>query len=155
MFKPIRRSDRQISKEEAYELLKNGEFGILGTIQENGYPCGTPFNYVVDGNYIYVHFGGEGNVFHNVKNNSKVSFTYVGETQLLPEEFVTNYASVMVFGTAKIADAEEKRHALTLLLEKYCPKFMEEGIKHLEEDFDVTNVVKVEIEHITGKARRG
>ena len=68
---------------------------------------------------------------------------------------MTNYASVMVFGTAKIADAEEKRHALTLLLEKYCPKFLEEGIKHLEEDFDVTNVVKVEIEHITGKARRG
>ncbi len=155
MFKAMRRSDRAISREEAYELLKNGEFGVLGTIGINGYPCGTPFNYVVDGNNIYVHFAITGNVLESVKNNNKVSFTYVGTTQIVPEEFVTNYASVMVFGTAKIADDEEKRHALHLMLEKYSKNFMESGIKHIEEDFKHANALKIEIEHMTGKSRKG
>lgn len=155
MFRPMRRTDRAISREEAYELLKNGEYGILGTIELNGYPCGTPFNYAVDGNYIYVHFAITGNVFENIQNNNKVSFTYVGKTELLPEEFVTNYASVMVFGKAKIADDEEKRHGLMLLLKKYSPMFMKPGIEHIEEDFNNANVLKIEIEHITGKSRRG
>jgi hypothetical protein len=61
----------------------------------------------------------------------------------------------MVFGIAEIAGDEEKRKALTMFIDKYSGNFKEDGMKHIEEDFNNTSVVKINIEHITGKARRG
>jgi len=156
MFKAMRRKDRQISEDESREILRNGEYGVIGTIWTNGYPCSTPLNYVLDGDNIYVHFFIRGgNIHESITSNNKVAFTYVGKTTVLEDEFVTNYESVMVFGKAEIADDEEKRHALVLMVDKYSPKFKKQGLEHIEEDFDKTCVIKITIEHITGKARRG
>lgn len=156
MFKAMRRKDRQISESESYEILSKGKYGVIGTIGLNGYPCATPLNYVVEGNNIYVHFAKSGgNVLESITNNNKVSFTYVGKADVIENEFVTNYESVMIFGIAQIADDEEKKHALVLIIEKYSPNFMKQGLEHIEEDFNNTSVVKIEIEHIAGKARRG
>lgn len=155
MFKAMRRKDRQISESESYEILSKGEYGVIGTIGVNGYPCSTPLNYVVNGSNIYVHFfKSGGNIHESIINNNKVSFTYVGKTTLLESEFVTNYESVMVFGRAEIADDEEKKNALVLMIDKYSPNFKEQGLEHIKEDFGNTCVVKIKIEHITGKARR-
>ena len=156
MFKPMRRKDRQISETESYEILKKGEYGFLGTIGLNGYPSCTPFNYVVGDNCIYVHLARKGGaVIECVSNNNKISFTHVDKIELLSDEFVTNYESIMVFGIAEIAGDEEKRKALTMFIDKYSGNFKEDGMKHIEEDFNNTSVVKINIEHITGKARRG
>ena len=109
MFKAMRRKDRQISDDESREILSRGEYGVIGTIGINGYPCSTPLNYVLDGDNIYVHFFiSGGNIHESITSNNKVSFTYVGKTTVLEDEFVTNYESVMVFGKAEIADDEEK-----------------------------------------------
>ncbi len=156
MFKAMRRKDRQISQEESREILRKGEYGVIGTIGINGYPCATPLNYVLDGSNIFVHFfKSGGNIHESITSNNKVSFTHVGKTKVLADEFVTNYESVMVFGKAIIADDEEKRHALVLMVDKYSPDFKKQGLEHIEEDFNNACVVKIEIEHITGKSRRG
>lgn len=156
MFNAMRRKDRQISESESREILGRGEYGVIGTIGVNGYPCSTPLNYVLDGNNIYVHFfKSGGNIHESIASNDKVSFTYVGKTTVLQDEFVTNYESVMVFGKAEIAGDEEKRHALVLMVEKYSPDFKKQGLEHIDEDFNNACVVKIKIEHITGKARRG
>lgn len=155
MFKAMRRKDRQISEKESIEILSRGEYGVIGTIGINGYPCSTPLNYVLDEGSIYVHFFVRGgNIHESITSNNKVSFTYVGKTTVLEDEFVTNYESVMVFGKAEIADDIEKRHALVLMIDKYSPNFKKQGLEHIEEDFNKTCVVKITIEHITGKARR-
>lgn len=156
MFKAMRRKDRQLSEEESRKILSEGEYGVIGTIGTNGYPCSTPLSYVLEGDNIYVHFFIKGgNIHESITVNDKVAFTYVGKTEVLGAEFVTNYESVMVFGKAVIADDEEKRHALVLIIDKYSPDFKKEGLEHIVEDFDKTCVVKIKIEHITGKARRG
>ena len=51
----MRRKDRETTEERAYEILQNGEYGILSTIGEDGYPYGVPVNFAVEGNKIYFH----------------------------------------------------------------------------------------------------
>ena len=53
MNEKMRRKDRKTTEERAYEILKNGEYGILSTIGEDGYPYGVPVNFAVEGNKIY------------------------------------------------------------------------------------------------------
>lgn len=37
---------------------------------------------------------------------------------------------------------------------KYSKGFFEEGMKYIEKDMNLTTVVKIEIDHISGKASR-
>ncbi len=55
--------------------------------------------------------------------------------------------AVMIFG-------KERYYALVLLLEKYCQDFIEEGKQYIEAKDKVTRVFKIEVSHISGKARR-
>jgi len=43
---------------------------------------------------------------------------------------------------------------LLWLLEKYCPDYIEDGKLYIEQKGKVTRVFKIEINHISGKARR-
>ena len=153
MFHEMRRIDRKLTNEEAEELLLAGEYGVLATVGEDGYPYGVPVNYAYADDTIYFH--GAKNVGHkyeNILHNPKVCFTVVGKTEVLPEQFSTKYESVVVLGTAK--PAADKRRALQLLVEKYSPDFMEKGQTYIEHDIDTVGVYEIVIEHITGKGRR-
>ncbi|MFV0466602.1 MAG: pyridoxamine 5'-phosphate oxidase family protein [Lachnospiraceae bacterium] len=155
MFKEMRRTDRAISAEMIYETLKTGMEGVFVTSGENGYPTATPFNYVVIDKDIYVHcFGKSSNTKDNVQFNEKASFTYVGDTKLLPDEFVCNYISIMAFGTAKIIESEEKREVLREFIRKYSPLILEKGFAHVDEEIGKTVVIKLNVEYITGKQRK-
>jgi len=44
--------------------------------------------------------------------------------------------------------------ALQWLVEKYSPEFMEEGKKYIEENKKASKVIKIAVDHISGKARR-
>lgn len=154
MFRSMRRSDKAITDKEALDLLTNGEYGILSTVGENGYAYGVPLSYsFVDGN-IYFHAANEGLKIDNLLFNSKVCFTIVGNTKLLPEQFSTNYESVIAFGKASIIEGEEKIQGLKFLIEKYSPEFVESGLEYINRAQSATKVIKIEVEKITGKAGR-
>jgi nitroimidazol reductase NimA-like FMN-containing flavoprotein (pyridoxamine 5'-phosphate oxidase superfamily) len=52
----LRRQDRQMDVLSAVELLKNGEYGILSMITEEGEPYGIPMSYAWDGEKsVYIH----------------------------------------------------------------------------------------------------
>lgn len=53
----VRRQDRLLDEARAFEILKEGEFGILSMRTEEGDGAyGIPINYVWDrGNSIYIH----------------------------------------------------------------------------------------------------
>jgi nitroimidazol reductase NimA-like FMN-containing flavoprotein (pyridoxamine 5'-phosphate oxidase superfamily) len=78
--------------------------------------------------------------------------------RLLPSnvalEFSVQYRSVMVFGMVRILEADdEKRAALTGLLEKYFPK-MEAGREYrpiTEKELKRTSVYELKIESWSGK----
>lgn len=150
----MRKKNREIEIKEAITLLSKGDYGILSTIGKNGQPYGVPLNYVYKDNSLYFHCARTGHKLENIENNPKVSFCVVGETNILPAEFSTEYESVIAFGVASEAQGEERISALQWLIEKYSPGFIEEGKIYIEKKNKTTTVIKIEISHISGKARR-
>jgi nitroimidazol reductase NimA-like FMN-containing flavoprotein (pyridoxamine 5'-phosphate oxidase superfamily) len=77
----------------------------------------------------------------------------VGETNIIPDKFTTDYESVIVFGKAYELTGEEKEEALLSILYKYSPEFLEKGRLYIKNAADKTTVIKIDIRHMTGKAR--
>ncbi|GAA0086402.1 pyridoxamine 5'-phosphate oxidase family protein [Clostridium sp. CTA-7] len=154
MFKEMRRKDREIEALEAIEVLKKCEYGILSTVDENGYPYGVPLSYVYANDSIYFHSAVEGHKLENIKKNDKVSFCVVGQTDVLPDKFSTKYESVIIFGRAKEVFDDEKNAALLELINKYSADYIEKGKTYIKNANDKTKVIKISIDHISGKGRR-
>lgn len=154
MFRKMRRHDKEISSEEAARILESAEYGILSTTGEDGYAYGVPLSYAYKDNCIYFHCARDGQKLDNIKHNDRVSFCVVGATELLPEEFSTRYESVIAFGRASEVFDQEKQEALVAILEKYSSQFMDKGMEYINKDSRLTRVIKIEIEHMTGKKGR-
>jgi nitroimidazol reductase NimA-like FMN-containing flavoprotein (pyridoxamine 5'-phosphate oxidase superfamily) len=154
MFKEMRRKDRSIDNEQAVDLLEKGKFGVLSTVGENGYAYGVPLNYVYSEGKIYFHCAGEGCKLDNIKFNNRVSFCVVGNTEPIPEKFSYKYESAIAFGRATEVHDKEKEDALIALIQKYSSEFMEKGMEYIKKDSTKAKVIKIEIEHLTGKARK-
>lgn len=154
MFHPMRKSNRALSEPEIKAILEQGEYGVLSTVGADGYPYGTPVSYVYAEGKIYFHCAkGVGHKLENIEYCSKVGFTVVGQTQVLPEKFSTKFESVIAFGAAKEA-MDQKQFALEKLVDKYAPEEREAGAAYIREAFDQTAIYEIEISHLTGKARK-
>jgi uncharacterized protein len=155
-MKEMRRTDRLLSEEEALKILEKGEYGILATVDREGQPYGVPLSYIVKDNCIYYHCSNAGGSKHdNILNNNKVSFTVIGNTQVLPDKFGTLYESVIVFGEAGfVHDEEEKLSAFREFLKKYCSGFLAEGEKYIESAGPRAMMVKITVTSLTGKSRK-
>ena len=154
MFHEMRRKDRQINREEVIELLRQCDYGVLATISQNGYPYGVPISYVYMNNSIYFHCATEGHKLDNIINSNKISFCVVGETCILPDKFSTKYESVIIFGRAIEVFDDEKGSAFLEILNKYSPDYIEKGKEYIKNSNAKTKVIKISIEHISGKANR-
>lgn len=152
MFREMRRKDRAMTVEDARALLKDGGYGILSTVGEDGYAYGVPLNYAVEGDYIYMHCAIKGQKLDNLSFNDKVSFCVVGREKVVPEELTTEFESVIVFGRARLsADAREKAKGLKVIADKYAFDYQEKAADSIRKAAPVTQVIILEIEHITGK----
>jgi uncharacterized protein len=154
MPRPIRRSDRALTQEQTVEILQKGEYGVLSTVSPDGQPYGVPVSYSYANNALYFHCAVEGHKLDNLASNPRVSFCVVGGTEVLPDKFATRYESAIVFGAARELTDEEKHVGLTELLKKYSPGFMEKGERYIESDIEKTRVFKIEINALSGKARK-
>jgi len=153
-MRAIRRSDREISIKESKTLLDSAEYGILSTVDIDGQPYGIPLSFVYKNECIYFHCAVSGQKLDNMKFNPKVSFCVVGNTKVLPEMFATEYESAVVLGIASEVGGTDRHDALLWLLEKYCPDYIEEGKLYIDKQDKSTKVYKIEINQISGKARR-
>ncbi len=155
----VRRQDRLLAEVDAFELLANGEYGILSLVEQRadelaGY--GIPLNYVWDsGDYIYIHCAPEGLKLKCIAEHPKVSFTVVGRTNVVSDKFTTGYESIVVRGRAERSlPTEERMKALKLFIEKYSPNDIEVGLKYAEKSFHRTEIVRIAISSISGKTKR-
>ena len=137
MFKNMRRSDRELSQEEALVILEKCSFGVLSVLGDNDYA-----------------YGVQGFKLDSIRKNPKVCFTVVGATETLADKFSTNYESAIVFGEAIEIIESEKTEALKSFIYKFSPDFKEEGMQYIEKAVSATTVIKIESQKITGKARR-
>ncbi len=170
MFREIRRKEKQLTVDECHEILAKAEYGTLATIGADGYPYAVSVNYVFHNGSIYFHCATVGHKLDNINYCSKVSFNIVTDVRVVPlvsEEdthgsearfkgFDTNFNSVVIFGTAKEVIEREKLDGLFALLEKFLSvsefnQHKQEGIKYIEKSLKRTKLIKIEIEHMTGK----
>jgi len=153
MFREMRRKDRKLSTDKAKEILTNSEYGVLATIDDDDYPYAVPLHYVYHDNSIYMHCASKGQKLDGIRKNPKVSFCVVGPTEVLPKEFSAQYESVIAFGKAVELQGEEKQAALVLILEKYAKEYMSEGKREITKAGNAVAVIKISIEHMSGKGR--
>jgi lactoylglutathione lyase len=145
------RLDRILPEEQALELLRSAEYGILSmNTADGGY--GIPLNYVWDGDSsIYIHCALEGKKIDAIKADGRVSFLVIGHVRLLPEQLSTERESIILTGTAHIGlSDEEKKKGLRLLVQKLTPAHPAHCI---ERALDKVEVIRLDIDTFSGKGK--
>jgi nitroimidazol reductase NimA-like FMN-containing flavoprotein (pyridoxamine 5'-phosphate oxidase superfamily) len=156
----LRRADRAMPDEAAVQaLLERSPFGFTATaVDDQPFQHTSLFWFDTAAHRIYFHGARQGRVHANILANPRVCFSVAEIGRLLPAdtamEFSNEYASVVVFGRARLVDLEaEKRHALQALLDKYFPD-RKSGVDYrpmTAEEVSATAVYAIEIDAWSGK----
>lgn len=142
-------------KEFAQSLFERCEYATLATINADATPYCVPLSVLLDGENVYFHGAQEGRKVDNLRRNPSVCISCVGETNIPPGQFTTEFESAVLFGTAEeITDNMEKIRILRLLSQKMTPGNMDRFDQAVESHLDATSVWKVSIEQITGKRKK-
>ena len=151
----VRRQDRLLTEERAIELIKTSEYGVLSMITPDGEAYGLPLNYVWDGcESLYVHCAPDGKKLECISHCPSVSFCIVGNTNLLPARFTTEYESVVMKCRAVIGLTDDEKHrAISLLIDKLSPDFKETGEKYAEKSFHRVDIIRLDIVEFSGKCK--
>lgn len=156
MFTEMRRKDRALSQEETAEILNRVPFGVLATVGTDGYPYGVPLSFAYEDGKIYLHCAANAGMKEAaMAADPHVCFTVIGDTQVMPEKFGTKFESVIVFGTASRLSDAEKQKALEALIRKYSSAYWDSGLAYIKAAFEKADTYAIQIEHMTGKAKRG
>ena len=156
MFREIRRKDRLVSDEIAIATLNKVSSGVLSVLGDDDYPYGVPVNFVYKDKCIYIHCYLDGHKVESVKKHPKVCFTVVGNEEVMKTQISTNYTSVIVFGKAELCpppDNELRKAAFAAIMEKYVPNDEAITSAYIEKNKNNTNLIKINIEHMTCKQR--
>lgn len=154
MFRPIRRTKREISIEAAKQLLKDLRRGVLAVNGDDGYPYAVPINFLYDeeNNKIYFHGARAGHKFDSIKACDKVCFTVYGnETTVSGEEWAPYVQSSVVFGRCHlIEDQEIAINLVKKLAMKYYPN-EQLADDEIDASGKAVQMFEIDIEHISGK----
>ncbi|MCF0252824.1 MAG: pyridoxamine 5'-phosphate oxidase family protein [Duodenibacillus sp.] len=156
--RPVRRTERAMTREQAYEIIRATPHATLGTADAAGQPYCVPVTPVLaDEGTLYFHATGwpGGRKEANMAANPKVCLVFTGKGHVLPEWYSVDFASAYVEGTAsKVTDEAERRRAVELLLARHAPAVSpERNAVQLKHRLHLLAVWKVAISHVTGKAR--
>lgn len=151
-FRKMRRSRQQLSKEECEVILSRATSGTLALSGDNGYPYAVPISYVYADGKLYFHSAKTGHKIDAIKQHDKASFCVIAADDVHPAEFTTYFRSVIAFGKIQIIESDSERtYAASLLGARYNPgddtglqKELEKGLSHML-------ILRLDIEHMTGK----
>lgn len=152
MFREMRRKKQLLSADRTEKILIDGKTGILGVAGDDGYPYTVPVNYVYKDDNIFFHCAKADHKLDAMKSHDKVSFCVIEKEDIIPEELTAYFRSAIAFGRAdEVTDDDEKWEAMRLLNEKYAPGLREAGDKEIEGQWNALCVMKIRLEHVTGK----
>ena len=147
-----------LEQAEIEAILDKCKEGVLCTIGTDGYPYGTPVNYVRDGDRILFHGRKMGEKVDNIKACNKVCLTVMitnGFEHCGPDgcNTTTNYESVIVRGTvSEVTDETEKIKMLKDTIAKLVPERIPDAMN--EKMAAAAAIYAIKIESATGKYHR-
>ena len=148
----MRRKRQQLSDEESKEILQNATSGTLALLGDGDYPYAVPISYVFSEGKLYFHSALSGHKVDAIRGCDRASFCVVAQDDVKPELYTTFFRSVIAFGRIYIVDDEaEKLAAARLLGNRYNPHQDEALQKELENGLARMLVIRLDIEHLTGK----
>lgn len=149
----MRRKEREITERaEIEDIINRAEVCHLAMI-DGDVPYVVPLNFGYKGGSLYFHSAREGRKIEALKANPKVSFTmYVDDKIVIGNsacECTSHYKCVMGAGRAEvITDKVAKIEGLTAITGHYSPGGPFDFHEKLVE---ITTIIKVNIESMTGK----
>ena len=152
MFRPMRRTKQEVSREECVRILTDEKRAVLSVNGDDGYPYGVPVNfwYDAEADRIYFHCAKSGHKLDAMTANDKVCFT-VWNSGCQKEDWSYYVTSVIVFGRARVmTDETEMREKIRKFGMKYYPS-AEEVDEEIRKDFARVNFIEISIDHMTGK----
>lgn len=152
----VRRQDRLLDETAAREILMSGEYGVMSVFSDESGAYGFPVNYVWDGeNCIYLHCAPEGKKLRCLDINNKVSFCVIGRTNVISDQFTTEYESIILECTAvRNLEEDERMKAFSLIIEKYSPQDKITGMKYAKGAYHQTEIIRLEIIKWSGKRKK-
>ena len=159
----VRRGDRAVHDETwLKEMMHTAATGVLATVAD-GQPFlnANLFVYDESRHAVYLHTARRGKTRDTIDGHDRVAFTVMELGRMLPAdtalEFSSEYASVALFGRGSVvADPDEARDALQLLLDKYFAD-LTPGTDYratTDDELKRTSVFRVDIEEWVGKRKR-
>ena len=156
MSKEMRRKDRLVTEEKAREIIEKCEYAMLCTAGSDGYPYAIAVSHVLHKNSIYFHCALEGRKLDNIKENPKVSMSFVSKAEVDQGEYTVRYESAVAEGIAKIIeDEDEKLLALKLICKRYSPDMLANHLDYIQPRLKYTGVCRIDVEYISGKVNSG
>ena len=133
-------------------VLEEGKTGIVGVLGDDGYPYTVPINYVSLEDKIYFHSAKKGHKVDAIAKEPKVSMTVVEKDDVVSREFTTYFRSIQLFGKAYVVEDEAERNvAFRALCEKFSGADMDRYDEIMSKEAAAAAIVRIDIEHITGK----
>ena len=133
----MRRKDRELSPDEALEIIDNCEYGVISCVDDEGEIFSVPISPVRDADVIYIHGAPAGTKAKLFQNGRAVTAVFVSYNRVpTPSEeeyrsiandaaalgsrvYTTEYRSaIAVCEASEIEDDERKIYALRILCEK-------------------------------------
>jgi uncharacterized protein len=151
----MRREEREVKNQaEILAIMTEALVCRIG-LSDKGMPYIVPMNFGLGENCIYLHCAKEGRKLDIIRENAKVCF----EMDLLREikqgpttcNWGACYESVIGFGRAILVEnLSEKRDALDRIMDHYGAR---PTFPYADDIIAKTEVVKIDIESVTGKRR--
>ena len=155
---PMQMKHRELSRQEAFEILEEGEFATISTVDPDGTPYGVPVSYVMIDEKLYIHTGKRpGHKIDDFTHDSRVCVSVASELEPIYEDtfFTTRFASTIATGRISLVeDQVTVKQVLAKLCMKYCPQFKKEIGGAIEREIADTDVWAIEPETVRGKAGR-
>ncbi len=151
-FRQMRRKHQQLSNEESIGILEKATSGTLALSGDNGYPYAVPISYVYHDRQLYFHSALNGHKVDAIKRCDKASFCVIEQDEVQPQKYTTYFRSVIAFGRIHIIeDEQEKLETARMFGNRYNPNDDESLQKELESGFAHMLMIRLSIEHLTGK----
>lgn len=148
----MRRKDKEITEKSEIESIINRAMVCRLALADQNRPYVVPLCFGYKDNSLYFHSTGEGKKIEMLKKNNQVCFEFDVDYETRKADKACKwsmaYKSVIGFGKASfVEDFESKCQALDIIMRQYGG----ESFEYTKANVNNAFIIKVEIEHMTGK----